>query len=151
MPETRYAEAPLRPVGAVDEVQVVGALAEIVVERLQLCTTARSVWLHPNTAHHIATQRGMDQGEADFIFSHLPNTILRPHFCGCDPRAPRRYDLIHVPAGSGRAVFAAIKVVAAAEAASRTDEIWVSTAHPLPRSFLSRKRYRESLHRLDGA
>jgi hypothetical protein len=29
------------------------------------------------------------------------------------------------------------------------DEIWVSTAHPLPRNFLSRKRYRESLRVVD--
>jgi hypothetical protein len=136
----------LRPVGGVDEIQVIGALPDRVADLLGLKTSSRSVWLHPNTAHHISTRRGVERGEADFVLSHMPLAILRPHYCGCDPRSEGRYDLVFVPEGAPRAVFVALKIVPALQAdQSEHDEIWVSTAHPLARNFLSRKRYRASL------
>ena len=147
----RKAENALRPVGGVEEVQVVGAIPAIVAELLGLTTVARSVWLHPGAVEHIYTRRGLSRGDADFVLSHIPAAVLRPHYCGPDPRAGGRYDLIHVPENSDRAVFVAIKVVTAAEAASETDEIWVSTGHPLSGNFLSRKRYSHTLQRLPWA
>src|SRR5215213_465058 len=146
----RKAENALRPVGGVEEVQVVGAISEIVAAYLGLSTTARSVWLHPGAVDHIHAQRGITRGDADFVLSHLPATVIRPHYCGPDPRLDGRFDLVHVPEDADRAVFVAIKVVIAADARV-TDEIWVSTAHPLSGNFLSRKRYRDSLRRLPWA
>ena len=143
----RKAEDALRPVGGVEEVQVVGAISQIVAEYLELTTTARSVWLHPGAIEHIHAQRGLTRSDADFVLSHLPATVIRPHYCGPDPRSDGRFDLIHIPEHADRAVFVAVKVVTAADERA-TDEIWVSTAHPLSGNFLSRKRYRDSLRRL---
>lgn len=138
-------EAALRRIGVIEEVVVLGRLPEHAARRLELATAERTVWLHPNTAHHIYTERGFQRGEAEFIFTHLPRVIAAPHFCGRDPRTGGRLDLVHLAEDGARAVFAALKVVDAERALSGRDEIWVSTAHPLPNNFLARKRYRDSL------
>ena len=139
----------LRRIGVMEEVVVLGRLPEAAVRHLGLATPERTVWLHPNTAHHIYLQRGFEVGEADFVFRHLPRVVCQPHYCGCDPRSPRRLDLVNVADDGARAVFAGLKVVEAATALSGRDEIWVSTAHRLPGNFLARKRYRHSLRPLD--
>ncbi|MFL5381782.1 MAG: hypothetical protein ACJ8GN_04640 [Longimicrobiaceae bacterium] len=143
----RKAEKVLRPVDGVEEVQVVGAISQIVAEYLGLATTARSVWLHPGVVEHIRGQRGLTRDDADFVLSRIPPTVIRPHYCGPDPRWEGRFDLIHVPDDAARPVFVAIKLVHAVDERS-TDEIWISTAYPLSGNFMSRKRFKDSLRRL---
>jgi hypothetical protein len=143
-------EAALRRIGVIEDVVVLGEIPEPAARHLGVATDERTVWLHPNTAHHIYTRRGFEDGEAAFVFRHLPRVIYEPHFCGCDPRTCGRLDLVHVTEDDARAVFAALKVVSGASAPSGRDEIWVSTAHRLPTNFLSRKRYRDSLQPLGG-
>jgi hypothetical protein len=149
MPQT-LSQPALRRIGVVQEVVVLGPLPEAAARHLGLETPERAVWLHPNTAHHIYTQRGFEDGEAEFVFHHLPRAVCAPHYCGRDPRAPGRLDLVYVAEDGARAVFTGLKVVDAAAALSGRDEIWVSTAHRLPGSFLSRKRYRDTLRPLDA-
>lgn len=142
--------AVLRLFGAIEEVAELGDLPEHAAAHLGLSTGARTVWLHPNTGLHIYTQRGLQRGDAEWIFAHLPRAVADPHFCGCDPRTPRRYDLVHLPHGADRALFVAIKEVAAAASPRARDEIWVSTAHALPLNFMARKRYRDTMREVRG-
>jgi hypothetical protein len=102
----------------------------------------RTVFVHPDTIHHIAAGRRSD---TEFVLQYMPAAILRPHYCGLDPRHVNRYDLVHLAEGDERAVLVAIKFVPAIDAGSSVDELWVSTGHPLPRSFLKRRRWKESL------
>lgn len=122
-----------------------GALHDAVAKMLGLAASVRAVWLHASVVDHIYAQRGADRDDAEFVLAHLPAAISRPHYCGPDPRDRVRFDLVHLPDGAERAIFVALKLVAAAKSASGADELWVSTAHPLPADFLRRKRYRESL------
>jgi hypothetical protein len=41
----------------------------------------------------------------------------------------------------GRPLFVSVKLVHAADASTGDDELWVSTAHPLPTGFLTQARY----------
>lgn len=136
----RAAEAVLRPVAGVEELQVVGAVPEAVVALLGLRTAARSVWLHPDAVAHIAAQRARAPGDAEFVLQHLAAAVLRPHWAALE-RDGRRVRLVHVVrAGSGY-LFVALKCVTAAEAATGADEIWVSTAYRLgPRSLTRQLR-----------
>ena len=143
-------ETVLRRIGVIQEVVVLGRLPEAAVRHLDLATLERTVLLHPNTAHHIYTERGFEDGESEFVFQHLPRVVCEPHYCGWDPRSSRRLDLVYVAEGGARAIFAGLKVVDASTARSGRDEIWVSTAHRLPGNFLARKRYRHSLRPLSG-
>lgn len=133
--------AALRPVGGVEEIQVVGALSDAVLDQCGVVTDARSVWLHPDVVRKLEAKR---PEFVEFILNHIADAVLRPHYCGLDHRdsSGRRVDLVHLVATyAGRPLFVAVKVVAAADAGSGTDEIWVSTAHPLPPDFLTQPRY----------
>lgn len=88
------AEAALRPVGGVQEIQVVGALHERVAEMLSLTVTARSVWLHPDVVAHIQQQRG--QRDSTFVLEHMTTVLLRPDWAGCDPSDHRRHAIVKV-------------------------------------------------------
>jgi hypothetical protein len=149
---SRGAESILRPVGGVEEIQVVGAVPDVVLEQLEVVTGARSVWLHPDIVQHIYAQRAakkrqIETGDAEFSLQHLPATILRPDYCGLDKRDERRrrIDLVRAVPGTGRFLFTSIKVVGSSESHAGSDEIWVCTAHPLGGSFLTQKRYRDTL------
>ena len=136
--------------GFLEEVAELGTLPGAVARQLGMGPVGCGVWLHPNTAYHIYVQRGFTDGEAQFVFSCLMAAILAPHFAGCDPRAPLRYGLVRMCAETGRGVFVAIKLVPASASPHGRDEIWVSTAHPLPANFLARKRYRDTLAAVAG-
>jgi hypothetical protein len=148
----RTAESIIRPVGGVEEIQVVGGVSDTIFRQLDVRTEARSVWLHPDIAQHIneqrtAKKRQIETGDAEFSFQHLPRTILEPDYCGLDRRDKRRrrIDLVRAVEGTDRFLFVAIKVVSAVDASSNTDEIWVCTAHPLVGNFLTQKRYKHTL------
>lgn len=133
--------APLRPVGGVEEIQVVGAIPDVVFDQCGFSTRARSVWMHPDVVRKIERKR---PGVVDFTLNHLSEVILQPHYCGRDPRdaGGRRIDLVHlVGECGGRPLFVSVKLVHAADAATGDDELWVSTAHPLPPGFLTQARY----------
>jgi hypothetical protein len=136
------AQAALRPVVGGGEIQVIGALSEPVALVLGLPTTVRTVFVHPDTIHHVAQGRRSD---TEFVLQYMPAAILQPHYCGQDPRHQNRYDLVHVEHGGERAVLVAIKFVSAVAAGSLVDELWVSTGYPLRRGFLKRRRWKESL------
>jgi hypothetical protein len=150
VPETRGAQErraveSLRPVGGVAEVQVVGALSDAVLAQCGVVTTARSVWMHPDVIRKMETKR---PESVDFILDHIADAVLHPHYCGMDRRdeGARRIDLVHLVATyKDRPLFVAVKVVPAADAGSGSDEIWVSTAHPLPAGFLTQPRYASRL------
>jgi len=135
------AEAALRPVGGVGEIQVVGALADEVVQALRLESDARSVWLHPNVVQHIQERR--TQEDATFVLEHMASTILRPHHAGPDPRIHRCYALVKQV--DDRYVFIAIKCVTADYVRRHADEIWISTAYVLGDEILTRKRWANML------
>lgn len=148
--EARHeAEAALRPVGGVSGVQVVGGLETRVIDLLGLTTTARSVWLHESVVEHIRLQRGIKKGDAEFALQHMAGAIIRPMFCGHDPngsrRDPYRKALVQWVEPAQRFLCVAIKFVDAARANSYTDELWVSTAYPLPENFLRQQRWLTSL------
>jgi hypothetical protein len=131
--DRRTAESILRPVGGVEEIQVIGALDETIIARCVVETAARSVWLHHGVVRHIQDRRGSDRADAELALQHLPSAVLRPHFVGYDPRDSRRrrVDLVHlVSSAGGRPLYIALKIVSAIEAGCAMDEIWVSTAHP---------------------
>lgn len=145
----REAEASLRAVAGISEIQVVGSLSEEVISLLELQTTARSVWLHGSAVDHIMVRRGLTRPDATYVLEHLVDTILHPHYCGPDPDDERRVSVVR-HTEPGRYVCVPLKIVAASEAHSATDEIWVSTAFPLGNRFLTRKRWVGRFHRLSG-
>lgn len=138
-------EALLRPVAGVAEIQVIGALADHIAQALALPTTARSVWLHPDTATHVVSRR---QADADFVLSNLPRAILRPHFAGVELCDSRRVRLVHTVAARSH-LHVALKLVLAAEAGSATDELWVSTAYRIGATSLTRLRNKSTLWRVE--
>lgn len=89
--------------------------------------------------------------DAELSLRHRPGAILRPDFCGLDARDPRgnRVDLVRAVPGTGRFLFASVKIVCAADAQRDADEIWVCTAHPLKAGFSTQRRYRDSLQAVD--
>ena len=141
----RAAEAALRPVAGVEELQVVGAVHDRVLGLLGIATSARSVWLHPDVVHHVEQQREFGPGDAEFVLSHMAHTILRPHLVGVEFRDPRRADLVHLVSAEDRHLCVALKFVTAAESRSAQDEIWVSTAFPMGHRSLTRLRKRSRL------
>ena len=146
--DRQAAESILRPVGGVEEIQVVGALDETIIRRCGVETAARSVWLHPSVVRHIEAQHGVDRRDAEFALQFLPSAVLRPDFFGRDDRDSRgrRVDLVHlVKRVAGRPLYVALKFVSAIEAESAADEIWVSTAYPVSRGFLTRRRYKHRI------
>jgi hypothetical protein len=145
----RAAEAALRPVAGVEELQVVGSVHDRVLLLLQIATTARSVWLHPDVVHHIEQQREYGPGDAEFVLSSMARTILRPQLVGRESRDPRRANLVHFVSAESRHLCVALKFVAAAEARSAQDEIWVSTAFPMGNTSLTRLRKRSTLMDVD--
>lgn len=145
----REAEANLRAVAGVSDIQVVGALSEEVVQLLGITCSARSVWLHHHTVTDIYVGRGLTTSDASFVMEHLSQTVLHPHYCGPDPSNARRVAVVR-EVEKGRFVCVPLKIVSAAAAESNTDEIWVSTAYPLNERFLTRRRWRGKLHRVTG-
>lgn len=134
------AQASLRAVAGVSDIQVVGALSEEVIALLGIQSPARSVWLHSSAVDHIMVRRGLTRPDANYVMEHLAATILRPHFCGPDPSDERRVSVVR-NTEPGRYVCVPLKFVSAAEAHSITDEIWVSTGFPMGNRFLTRKRW----------
>jgi hypothetical protein len=133
--------AALRPVGGVAEIQVVGAISDTVLDQCGVKTDARSVWLHPDVVRKLEAKR---PDSVDFILNHIADAVIRPQYCGLDHRdgSRRRIDLVHLVATyGGRPLFVAVKLVLATDAASGSDDIWVSTAYPLPPEFLTEPRY----------
>ena len=145
----RAAEAALRPVAGVEELQVVGAVHDRVLGLLGIATTARSVWLHPDVVHHIEQQREAGAGDAEFVLSYMTRTILRPYLVGREFRDPRRANLVRLVGAEGRHLCVALKFVTAAQARSAQDEIWVSTAFPMGTVSLTRLRKRSTLVEVD--
>jgi hypothetical protein len=97
--------------------------------------------MHPDVVRKLERKRSKD---VDFILNHIADAVLHPHYCGPDRRdsAGRRIDLVHlVSTYGGRPLFVAVKVVAGSESGTGDDEIWISTAHSLPPSFLTQPRY----------
>jgi hypothetical protein len=140
-------DAPLRPVGGVDEIQVVGALSDTVIEALGITTDARSVWLHPDAVTHIITRRA---SEAEFILQNIPVAILRPAYVGVEMSDQRRICVVHKVGQPHAWLHVAIKLVTAAEARSSKDELWISTAHPLGRRSLTRMRNKVTLWNVEN-
>ncbi len=141
------AEPILRPVAGVADVQVVGAIDEAILSECGLVTSARSVWLHQSTVRHIQDRR-MAPRDVEFALQYMPAAILRPHFFGVDLREARgnRFHLVHLVRDfEGRPLYVALKLVSAVDASSETDELWVSTAYPIARNFLTQKRYQNTL------
>jgi hypothetical protein len=145
----RAAEAALRPVAGVEELQVVGAVHDRVLGLLGIATVARSVWLHPDVVHHIEQQREFGAGDAEFVLSYMTRTILRPQLVGREFRDPRRANLVHLVGAESRHLCVALKFVAAMEARSGQDEIWVSTAFPMGHASLTRLKKRSTLIEVD--
>ncbi len=134
------AEASLRAIAGVSDIQVVGALSEEVIYLLGVQSAARSVWLHNSAVDHIVVRRGLTRPDATYVIEHLVATILRPHFCGPDPSDERRVSVVR-NTEPGRYVCVPLKFVSASEAHSASDEIWVSTAFPMGSRFLTQKRW----------
>jgi hypothetical protein len=130
----------LRPVAGVAEIQVAGAIPDAVAHLLRIPTAVRTVLIHPEVVRHIVTQRESGAGDAEFVLEHLPRAVTGPYYCGCDPRHGNRFDLVYLAPPEGRPLVVAIKLVPAAAAASGSDELWISTGHPLGFDFLERKR-----------
>lgn len=133
--------AALRPVGGVQDIQVVGALADVLVAHLDLKTAARSVWMHQDVVQHIQEQR--THTDAAFVLEHMASVVFRPDWAGWDSGDHRRHIL--VKAVARRLVFVAIKCVSAELARSANDEIWVSTSWVTNPDSLTRKRWARTL------
>jgi hypothetical protein len=123
-------------------IEVLGALPEPVVATLEIGSPVRSVFMHAATVEHVRGGRGDD---AAFVLAYAAHAIHRPHYVGRDPRHSNRFDLVHAVEEQERALLVAVKLVTAVASRSGLDELWVSTAYPLPRNFLLRKRWRDSL------
>lgn len=142
-------EAALRPVGGVEEIQVVGAIGVRVMGLLGIATSAQSVWLHPDVVRHIEAQRQSSSGDAEFVLQHLAAAILRPHLVGVHAGDPRRMRVVHLVEAEGRYLLVALKIVRAADSGSQADEIWVSSAFPLGETSLTRLRKKHTLLEVD--
>jgi len=141
------AEASLRPVGGVADIQVIGALPDRVIELLALRTAARSVWIHQDTVHHIVTQRG---GDSEFVLEHLPQAVLRPQLAGLELSDPSRVRLVYYVDGNACYLHVSLKVVAAIESNSSHDELWVSTAYRMGTRSLTRLSNKATLWRVNS-
>ena len=149
----RAAEAALRPVAGVEELQVVGAVHDRVLDQLGILTSARSVWLHPDVVHRIERQRASGSRDAEFVLTHMARTILRPAWAGLEQRPSRRAGvlrLVSTPASTfagtaARTLCVALKLVTGPRSLSGLDEIWVSAAFPLGAESLTRLQRRGRL------
>ena len=129
----RAAEAALRPVAGVEELQVVGAVHDRVLDQLGILTSARSVWLHPDVVHRIDRRRDRDP---EFVLAHMARTILRPQWAGVEHRPLRGASLLRLVTAHPRHLCVTLKLVAADASPSGLDEIWVGAAFPFgPRSL----------------
>jgi hypothetical protein len=148
MPRTRQsaAEAALRPVAGVEELQVVGAVHDRVLDQLDILTSARSVWLHPDVVHRMG-RRGDGARATEFVLAHMARTILRPRLVGRDRRA-RRADHLHLvgtPDGADRHLCVTVKLVEGERSMSGLDEVWVSGAYAMGARSLARLERRGKL------
>jgi hypothetical protein len=145
------AEAALRPVAGVEELQVVGAVHDRVLDQLEILTSARSVWLHPDVVHRIGGQRAFAAADAEFVLAHMARTILRPRLVGRDPR-PGRAEHVHLVGVHGNAdgegerqLCVTVKLVEGQRSLSGLDEVWVSSAFPMGTRSLTRLERRGRL------
>ena len=144
---TRAAEAALRPVAGVEELQVVGAVHDRVLDQLEILTSARSVWLHPDVVHRMG-QRGAGARDTEFVLAHMARTILRPRLVGRDRRERRasHVHLVGVPGDDGaRQLCVTLKLVEGSRSLSGLDEVWVSAAFPMGTRSLARLERRGRL------
>jgi len=142
------AEASLRAVAGVSDIQVVGAISDEVAELVAIATAARSVWLHHETVQHIQEKRGLTREDSRFVLEYMAATILHPHYC-CAERGDARKLVVVREVEPSRFLCVPLKVVNSVEAESDADEIWVSTGYPISR-FLTRRRWRDTLKRVTG-
>lgn len=137
---TRAAEAALRPVAGVEELQVVGAVHDRVLDQLEILTSARSVWLHPDVVHRMG-RRGAVARDTEFVLAQMARTILRPRLVGRD-RRERRASHVHLVGlrddEGGRQLCVTVKFVEGQRSLSGLDEIWVGAAYPLGTRSLAR-------------
>lgn len=134
------AEAALRPVAGVNDIQVVGALNEEWLRRVGIHTDARSVWLHPDKVAHMQERRGRTHSE--FCLEHLPSVIIRPDLIGLEEADARRICLVSLIADHRQHLFVSVKLVRASEAGTLVDELWFSTAYMVGQKSLTRLRKR---------
>lgn len=139
------AEAALRPVAGVEELQVVGAVHDRVLDQLGILTSARSVWLHPDVVHRIERQRMWGSRDAEFVLTHMTRTILRPGWAGLEQRGSRRGSTVHLVRAHARALCVVLKLVTGPRSLSGLDEVWVSAAYPLGLRSLTRLQRRGRL------
>ena len=155
----RAAEAALRPVAGVEELQVVGAVHDRVLDQLEILTSARSVWLHPDVVHRMG-RRGAGARDMEFVLAHMARTILRPRWVGRDARAADaagdagdagRVHLVGTVEGategngSARHLCVTVKLVEGERSMSGLDEVWVSSAYPMGARSLTRLERRGRL------
>ena len=144
----RAAEAALRPVAGVEELQVVGAIHDRVLDQLGILTSARSVWLHPDVVKRVGRRRA--GADVEFVLAHMARTILRPELVAHGGPSDRRAEVIylvsgHEPDSRERHLCVAVKLVTGPGSLSGLDELWVSTAFPLGRRSLTRLERRGRL------
>jgi uncharacterized protein (TIGR00290 family) len=154
MPRTRQsaAFAALRPVAGVEELQVVGAVHDRVLDQLEILTSARSVWLHPDVVHRIGRQREFAAADTEFVLAHMARTILRPRWVGRDHRAARA-EHVHLVGEErdtdgtpdARHLCVTVKLVEGQRSLSGLDEVWVSSAFPMGARSLTRLERRGRL------
>jgi hypothetical protein len=148
----RAAEAALRPVAGVEELQVVGAVHDRVLDQLEILTSARSVWLHPDVVHRMG-RRGSGARDVEFVLAHMARTILRPRWVGRDERATRAAERVHLvgtvegatEAAPARHLCVTVKLVEGDRSMSGLDEVWVSAAFPMGARSLTRLERRGRL------
>ena len=148
----RAAEAALRPVAGVEELQVVGAVHDRVLDQLEILTSARSVWLHPDVVHRMG-RRGAGARDVEFVLAHMARTILRPRWVGRDERPARAAERVHLvgpiegttEGAPARHLCVTVKLVEGDRSMSGLDEVWVSAAFPLGARSLARLERRGRL------
>jgi hypothetical protein len=155
----RAAEAALRPVAGVEELQVVGAIHDRVLDQLGILTSARSVWLHPDVVRRLGRRRGAAPGDVEFVLARMARTILRPAWVGRDRRAGRVYLVSARDDGAAarddgaaeRSLCVVVRFAAGPRSLSGLDEIWVGGAFPIGRRSLTRLAKRDRLMAVEWA
>jgi hypothetical protein len=99
--------------------------------------STQRLWMHQDTVKHVVLRRTDD---AAFVLTQIAAAILRPLMAGVEFRDRTRARLVHRVEQHDCYVHLAIKLVAAVEARSGRDELWVSTAYRMGPRSLTRLR-----------
>ena len=126
--------------------RLLGELPELVIAVLGLKTEARRVLISAAQQRHAIKRRQIAaQNDAELVATRLTEAIENVRYQLLPQRDPRVFEILGYLPSKEKYILLPLKLVSAADAASKQDEWWVQTAHPFGSRNFQRAQQRNRL------